>query len=87
MNIVKVIFATSLLLSGISFAQAEEPAPPVNAVTQVQTPNASAATRPDQQRDNSASSEYPSGFNTGPTKPYVKGCVGPVSYCNIYFGS
>lgn len=29
----------------------------------------------------------PSGFNTGPTKQIVKGCVGPVSFCNVYFGS
>jgi hypothetical protein len=30
--------------------------------------------------------EYPSGFNSGRTQSSVEGCVGPVSYCNIYFG-
>jgi hypothetical protein len=35
----------------------------------------------------STQSRNPSGFNTGPTQSNVPGCVGPASFCNIYFGS
>ncbi|CAB3769608.1 hypothetical protein [Paraburkholderia humisilvae] len=85
MHIVKVIAAVSLVVSGISFAQAQETSPPDNTVAQAQM-SGTTVTHADKRRDSGAPSDYPSGFNTGPTKPIVKGCNGPVSFCNIYFG-
>jgi hypothetical protein len=86
MNIVKVIVASSLLAAGISLAQAQESSAPNTPVVQAQT-SAAPVTHVDNRRDSNDRSEYPSGFNTGPTMSNVKGCVGPVSFCNIYFGS
>ncbi|CAB3770778.1 hypothetical protein [Paraburkholderia solisilvae] len=85
MNIIRSIVAASLLAAGISFAQAQEP--PSNDQTVHSQADVTRNTQGDQRRDNNNPSNYPSGFNTGPTKANVRGCVGPVSYCNIYFGS
>jgi hypothetical protein len=85
MNIIRLIVAASLLTTGISFAQAQEPSSSDQAI-QTQT-RVTANTQGDRKHDDNDQSNYPSGFNTGPTKANVKGCVGPISYCNIYFGS
>jgi hypothetical protein len=85
MNIIRSIIVVSLLATGASFAQAQEPASNDQAV-QAQT-DVTRNTQSGRRHDDNDQSNYPSGFNTGPTKANVKGCVGPTSYCNIYFGS
>jgi hypothetical protein len=85
MIIIRIIVATSLLTLGLSVARAQESSAGENIAHTQKTPEAT--TRNNVQGNASDKRDYPSGFNSGPTEPYVKGCVGPISYCNIYFGS
>jgi len=84
MKIIKASVAACFLIFGVQIAQAQESSQPKNSAP---IPSKiDGAPRSDRQARTSDMS-YPSGFNAGPTKFDVPGCVGPVSYCNIYFGS
>jgi hypothetical protein len=85
MNMIKVLLAVCFVTAGISLAQAQTPGTRQD-VAQMRAPVVTATQVGKRQNDNSEAN-YPSGFNSGPTKLNVKGCVGPTSYCNIYFGS
>jgi hypothetical protein len=88
MKSIKMVFAVaavSLTAFGASIAYAQDTASSQPEV-QAQESDSVPANRDDTQRQDTQS-QYPSGFNTGPTQSHVPGCVGPVSYCNIYFGS
>jgi hypothetical protein len=88
MNMIKVFLAASLVTAGLSLARAQEP-PANNDVAQIRPTVGTiteTTTHTDKQNRASDSTGYPSGFNVGPTEFNVKGCVGPVSYCNLYFG-
>jgi opacity protein-like surface antigen len=86
MKIINALVAAALLVTGISLAQAQEPSTSNVQATQTQTFVAGNA-HSEKRHDDGDQTRYPSGFNTGPTRHNVEGCVGPVSYCNIYFGS
>jgi hypothetical protein len=85
MNSIKVLTVTMALLAGISVAQAQD-MPQARAGIQ-DSAQITSNNQTDSNRLESHKSETHSGYNTGPTKSNVPGCTGPISFCNIYFGS
>jgi hypothetical protein len=88
-NTIKALFASCLAAAGLSAAHAQG-VPSTDTVAQVESHSWINAKNPDHgdTRTRAADNgDFPSGFNTGPTQYNVKGCVGPISYCNIFFGS
>lgn len=84
MRNIKASVVACFLIFGVQIAQAQESSQP-NSSAPVPSKTDGAARNDKQARTSDIS--YPSGFNAGPTKFDVPGCVGPASYCNIYFGS
>ncbi|ALL68297.1 hypothetical protein K788_00003395 [Paraburkholderia caribensis MBA4] len=87
MNSIKALAVAAFLIAGTAVAQAQESTP---VTTTAQTENqAQSVSRTGDASTTTAyeKSDIHSGYNTGPTQANVKDCVGPVSYCNIYFGS
>jgi hypothetical protein len=83
MSSIKALTVAVLFIVGAGVAQAQEATP---AASQGQTETVS------RNADVSAKARYEnsdihSGYNVGPTQANVDHCVGPVSYCNIFFGS
>jgi hypothetical protein len=84
MTMMKMALAASAMAIFASTANAQDA---TSTWTTAQSQTTANATVQSGMHRSARQQKYPSGFNSGRTQSNVDGCVGPVSYCNIYFGS